>query len=234
MDKLFAYQDIVLKKLGGQIDDFYLAGGTALAKFYFHHRESYDLDFFTQAYSPKRITEIADIIFRETGKKLKLVREQRTKKIAKQRIYDMELDEKISLKIDFVEDVLPLTKPFKKVDGVNILSQEDIYLRKIYAVSGSVMGQDKIGRKKIMGGRQEAKDLYDLYILSTAFRNLSVFAAHYCDDWMREGIIVWFRSFNRVAMKTGLLEINTPNTIEFAEIDRHFRSETNKLIEAIT
>ena len=27
--------------------DFYLTGGTALARFYFHHRESVDLDLFT-------------------------------------------------------------------------------------------------------------------------------------------------------------------------------------------
>ncbi|MFO7633905.1 MAG: nucleotidyl transferase AbiEii/AbiGii toxin family protein [Caldilinea sp.] len=28
-------------------DGFYLTGGTALARFYFHHRESIDLDLFT-------------------------------------------------------------------------------------------------------------------------------------------------------------------------------------------
>ena len=30
------------------LDNFYLSGGTALSSWYLHHRESYDLDFFTQ------------------------------------------------------------------------------------------------------------------------------------------------------------------------------------------
>lgn len=29
-------------------ENFYLTGGTALARFYYHHRESVDLDLFTQ------------------------------------------------------------------------------------------------------------------------------------------------------------------------------------------
>jgi len=36
----------VLSVLSGEIPDFYLTGGTALSRFYLHHRFSEDLDFF--------------------------------------------------------------------------------------------------------------------------------------------------------------------------------------------
>ena len=53
-------QKKVLKKLSGKIDDFYLAGGTALSLFYFQHRLSVDLDFFAPAkeFSFRRVEEI--------------------------------------------------------------------------------------------------------------------------------------------------------------------------------
>src|SRR3989338_3509766 len=231
---LFKWQGEVLKKLAGKMDNFYLAGGTALAKFYFQHRESYDLDFFTQEYSAGRIEEVTRILARETGKTLKLKgrRDQTERKIARSRIYDLVLEPEAEqdLKIDFVEDVLPLLKPFKRVDGINVLSLEDIYLRKIYAVSGSSIEDDRIGKRKFLGGRQEAKDLYDLYLLSTTFQNLSAFMSGHCQAWMKEGVITWFRRFNRTEMKMGLMDIRTSNTIEFAPIDRHFAKEIDRLI----
>ncbi|MDI6732200.1 MAG: nucleotidyl transferase AbiEii/AbiGii toxin family protein [Candidatus Margulisbacteria bacterium] len=39
-------QNKVLKILSEKVDNFYLSGGTALAKYYFQHRNSEDLDFF--------------------------------------------------------------------------------------------------------------------------------------------------------------------------------------------
>ena len=231
---LFEWQDEVLKKLGDKLDDFYLAGGTALAKFYFHHRESYDLDFFTQKYSISKVEEAVRILTRETGKtmKLKTRRDQAGRKIARGRIYEMILGPKVEqdLKIDFFQDVLPLLKPFKKVDGIDILSREDIYLRKIYAISGNPVEQDRVGKKRFLGGRQEARDLYDLYVLSSSFQNLSIFMSKHCEAWMKEGVIAWFHHFNRTEMKMGLTDIRTSNTIEFALMDRHFAKEIDRLI----
>ena len=49
MNANFALQDRFLKRFfaGPLGQHFYLTGGTALARFYFHHRESLDLDLFT-------------------------------------------------------------------------------------------------------------------------------------------------------------------------------------------
>ena len=49
MDVNTALQDQFLARFftNAVSDSFYLTGGTALARFYFHHRESIDLDLFT-------------------------------------------------------------------------------------------------------------------------------------------------------------------------------------------
>ena len=43
----FSLPKTILPFLKDKVDDYYLAGGTALAMFYYEHRESFDLDFFT-------------------------------------------------------------------------------------------------------------------------------------------------------------------------------------------
>lgn len=49
MDANLALQDRFLAQFfaSAVAGNFYLTGGTALARFYFHHRESIDLDLFT-------------------------------------------------------------------------------------------------------------------------------------------------------------------------------------------
>ena len=78
--KISEFQERVLKALSGKIDDFYLAGGTALSLYYFHHRQSLDLDFFTTEFSPKRITEIAKYLSAALKKDANLIAEQTKKK----------------------------------------------------------------------------------------------------------------------------------------------------------
>lgn len=231
--RIFEYQDIVLKKVAEKLEPFYLAGGTALAKFYFKHRESYDLDFFSKEFSFGRVEEIMATILSKTGKTIRLAGTQRTKQFAKYCMYYLNIDKNESLKIEFVEDVLPLKQPFNRVNGINILSLDDIYLRKIYAISGVGFGKDKIGKKKFAGGRREAKDLFDLYHLSITYEHISTFARKHCESWMLEGLIAWYGKFDRMEMKIGLSELMVTNRIEFAEIDKHFRKEINELIAGL-
>lgn len=127
---LLQFQDKVLRALGGKAAPFYLAGGTALAKFYFQHRDSFDLDFFTQNYSAKRIDDLMTALARTTGKRMKLIRESQKEGFAKFCIYELFFVSNQALKIDFVEDFIPLIGPLKRVDGINVLSLDDIYLIK--------------------------------------------------------------------------------------------------------
>lgn len=220
----------ILKSLADQIDDFYLVGGTALSLFYFDHRESEDLDFFTKSFSPARVVQVVDYLKSQlpAAVELKVDNLSETNQI-KVMVYNVQMENRI-IKIDFVEDVYDLINPFLRRDGINILSVEDIYLKKIFAVGGFATGLNEVGQIKFEGGRQKAKDLFDLYYLSKKFLSLSEFVGQYCDQPRKEGIIRWFRKFDRLEMKIDLIDIKTKENIEFRDIDKHFQEEVDKIL----
>ena len=220
----------VLKALTGKMDGYYLAGGTALSLFYFQHRESYDLDFFSKEFSKKRIEDIVKNLSADIDKKLSLIGEETKKDRAQVLVYSYKVNED-TLKIDFVEDAYKLIKPPKIINGIPALEKEDIYLRKIFAACGSYAVINEIGNKEFKGGRQEAKDFFDLYFLSKTFMPLSKFAVEYCDPAQIESIVVWYRTYDRVAIKLGLLDIITDKKVDFQEMERHFRYEIDQMIE---
>jgi predicted nucleotidyltransferase len=232
MDKIIEIRDKALKKLANKLGDFYLAGGTALSLFYFQHRESYDLDFFTKDFSRVKIEEIMSGLSKDMGLAIELTDEQNKQGFAKIMVYALKIDENSSLKIDFVEDVYKLLKPLKEINGISILGIEDIYLRKILTASGSIVTVDSIGRGSFVGGRREAKDFFDLYFLSKTFMPLSSFVILYCHQPQKESMIIWYRTYDRFEMKTGLLEIITNKKITFQAMELHFKEEIGKIIAA--
>ena len=232
MEKIIEIRDRTLKKLANKLEDFYLAGGTALSLFYFKHRESYDLDFFTKDFSRAKIEEIMSGLSEDMELAIELSGEQDKQGFARMMVYSLKIDDNNSLKIDFVEDVYKLLKPLKEFDGIPILAIEDIYLRKILTASGSIAAVDSIGRSAFVGGRQEAKDFFDLYFLSKTFMPLSSFVNEYCQQPQKESIIIWFRTYDRLKMKTGLLEIMTNKKVTFLEMEHHFKDEVEKIIAA--
>lgn len=232
METILQYQKIVLELLAGKLDGFYLAGGTALSNYHFqHHRESYDLDFFSKDYTPEEVKAIVTLIRSKTHKEMKKIAEQKKNKegFALHAHYDLMIDPENALRIDFVEDVHDLLEPLMQVNGIPVLSLADIYLRKIYAVAGVAETTDETGRRRTKGGRQTARDLFDLYHLSLRFEPLSSFAVKHCDDLQVEGLCNWFRSFDRTTLKTELADIRTQKPVEFREIDRHFAKEIEQL-----
>ena len=230
MEKIIEIRDRTLKKLANKLEDFYLAGGTALSLFYFKHRESYDIDFFTKDFSRVKIEEIMSGLSKDMELAIELLGEENKQGFARMMVYSLKIDGNSSLKIDFVEDVYKLLKPLKEFDGIPILAIEDIYLRKILTASGSIAAVDSIGRSAFVGGRQEAKDFFDLYFLSKTFMPLSSFVNEYCQQPQKESIIIWFRTYDRLKMKTGLLEIMTNKKVTFLEMEHHFKDEVEKII----
>jgi predicted nucleotidyltransferase component of viral defense system len=233
MDKnrFSGYQNEVLKALAGKIDDYYLAGGTALSVFYFQHRLSVDLDFFTQTFASGRVNGIIQLLRDSLGKRIKLAASVSGKGRAKMSVYNIYFTPQTALKVDFVEDVCPLIKRPRYVEGINILSLEDIYIRKLYALAGVVKTTDEAGREKFIGGRAEAKDFYDIYFLSHTFMPLSRFAQRYCDAAAKEALIRWFRTYDRMEMIDGILSLDAGDKSDYKIIDRHFKIEMDKLIE---
>ena len=231
MEKILRYQKAVLEMLAGKTEGFYLAGGTALSNYHFqHHRESYDLDFFTQKYDSAKVDRIAAHLEDRASKKMTIVaREEGQKEFADIRRYDLMMDAKNALRIDFVKDVHDLLEPLMEVNGIPVLSLADIYLRKIFAVTGVIAKPDATGRMVTEGGRQTARDLFDLFHLSLRVEPLSSFAVKHCDDLQVEGLCNWFRSFDRMTIKTELSDIRTSKPVEFREIDRYFVKEIDQL-----
>jgi len=223
-------RDKVLKALVGKIDGLYLAGGTALSLFYFHHRESYDLDFFTKEFSQSKIKNIISYLAQSTCRKIELAIVRDKKDMAQVMIYHLRINKDELLKIDFVEDVYELLKPLKILDGIPVLSLEDIYVRKIFAACGSHKTVDLTGKETFIGGRQEARDFFDLYFLSTTFMPLSKFAFKHCSEQERESIAVWYRSYSRSSMQMDILDIPTDKKVSFRGMDNHFKKEITNMV----
>jgi predicted nucleotidyltransferase component of viral defense system len=128
----------VLSSLGKHLLDFYLAGGTALA-LYFQHRQSDDLDFFSEyKVEPQRL--LKEISQFESS------------------IENIRIDEGTLLvninqvKVSFMEYQYPLLKPFNHWEKNHLASIEDIACMKMIAIAS----------------RSERKDYYDLFeILKT-------------------------------------------------------------------
>lgn len=231
MKKILKYQHEVLKALSGKVNNYYLAGGTALSLFYFQHRLSVDLDFFTRKFVYSDITRIAKHLGGVLKKKVDLKGQSLQDKTAKMVVYDIHFTPTDILKIDFVEDTIDLLKKTKVVDGITILSLEDIYLRKLYALAGMVKIVDEAGRDKFIGGRADAKDFYDAYFLSHTFMPLSKFAIKYCDPAIMEAIVKWFRTYDRMAMMDGVLTLDTNKLIDCRVIEKHFKKEVDKILD---
>lgn len=205
--------EIVTKKF----KEYYLTGGTALS-FYFAHRFSEDLDFFTQEYRKEEPERIMNFISKETGFNFKLDAEQDNPKLIPMKVYFLELRRGCVLKMDFVQDFQKNIKGIK--NGLHSL--EDIYYRKISAGIGLVKKQDATGRI-IQAGRQSVKDLFDLYYLSEHYQPLSEFFFEYFSYDKAEALIAWYKGFNRMDLKVGLLDL-VPR-IDTAEVIKHMDDE---------
>lgn len=122
---------------------FYWTGGTLLSFLYLHHRQSKDLDFFSN--SPFSYNQIIPFV-RQIKKKLKIP------KIEERKIYDRYeffLHNKDKLRIEFVLYNYPRLKPQKKWQGISVDSLEDIAANKVMAFFD----------------RNDPKDLCDLYFI---------------------------------------------------------------------
>lgn len=223
----------ILDKLSGKAEDFYLASGNALSMAYFYHRESYDVDLFTREFSRQKVKQVIDQLregdfcsAEETGVQL-------SDTMAKMLVYTITFKDGAVCKLDFMEDVFDLLKPLQKINGIQTLSLEDIYLRKISAIAGYIVRQNAIGRDIVIGGRQEAKDLYDVYCLSSIATPLSEFVARYGNETMIEAVIRWHQTYDRLQMKTGLLDLITAKALDTREIEIHFNKQIEKLIRSI-
>ena len=144
----YALQDKFLDLFfsGRFADEFYLTGGTALARFYFQHRESVDLDLFSQ--NQQLDFSAVNLEVERIGRELKLTTiKQVTTNTFLQFIF--EDIEKNMLKVDLVKDIPVHFGEFKQEGNVRLDSLENIGSNKITAIFG----------------RTDHKDFIDLYYI---------------------------------------------------------------------
>lgn len=138
-------QTLELFKKSPLKDQFYWTGGTLLSVVYLHHRQSTDLDFFSDnAFAYEQI-----IGFIQQIKKTLKLQKIESKKIFDR--YEFFLRNKDKLRIEFVLYEHPKLKLRKKWQGISVDSLDDIAANKTMAFFD----------------RNEPKDLYDLYFLLT-------------------------------------------------------------------
>ncbi len=126
---------------------FYLTGGTALAEFYFGHRYSDDLDFFTDADQfPQLEVEAAIADFKKSLRADSVT----YRKLYDRRIYFLAQGDH-ELKLEFTQYPFPRLAPLREERGILVDSLEDIAANKFMAFL------DRI----------EAKDFVDLYFIIT-------------------------------------------------------------------
>lgn len=146
MNANFALQDRFLEHFfaGPLSKHFYLTGGTALARFYFHHRESHDLDLFTNDFGQDfaQVNQVVLGILHVLG--LQIISQVVTDTFIQYILADQA---GAPLKIDLVKDVPVHFGEISIKDGVRLDSLQNIGSNKVLAVFG----------------RTDAKDFIDLY-----------------------------------------------------------------------
>jgi len=146
MNTSFVLQDRFLEQFfaGPLAEYFYLTGGTALARFYFHHRESLDLDLFTNDQSQDFALVNQRVLGILHALKLHITSQATTDTFIQYIVADTS---GYSLKVDLVKDIPVHFGAFEIRNGVRVDSLENIGSNKVLAVFG----------------RTDAKDFIDLY-----------------------------------------------------------------------
>jgi predicted nucleotidyltransferase component of viral defense system len=200
-------QEHILKVFSQEAKDFALAGGTALELYYLHHRFSADLDFFSRQYNLSEINNLISAFKKHVNKKIKLESEFIAPGRAHVRFYTIPVKgTRRPLKIDFIQDILFDRPTIKKINGLRIYSVENLYFQKIATISGIQPQIDQIGRQ-ITEGRREARDAFDVYMLSKEIQPLHIFLKKVPSQFQR-GIVHWFRTFSRQELKLSLMDVD--------------------------
>jgi predicted nucleotidyltransferase component of viral defense system len=128
-------------------DSFFFTGDTALSEFYFQHRFSEDLDFFSeQEFDSQRLLATINKI----AGKLKLTKVEQ-QSLTGQEVFYLYFSKGKSIKIDFAYFPFNHLGEFKKWKGLRISSVDDIATNKIHAITT----------------RKRKRDYFDLYLCAT-------------------------------------------------------------------
>lgn len=231
--KIRAMQEKILRVFAKDAGNFALSGGTALELYYLHHRFSADLDFFSPKYDIEEIKRLVHEFKRTPAKSIKFQSGFTTSNRAQVRFYEVTIKGySRPLKIDFVEDVVFKKPSIKKFSRIPVYNVKNIYTQKIFAITGTTLGQDDIGRE-ITQGRRQARDVFDIYMLSKKIQPLHKFLKRLPTQFQR-GMVHWYQTFSRQDLKMDLLDLDIyDNNFDARNMIVYLENEIKKLIEQV-
>jgi hypothetical protein len=232
--KIRQAQERILRAFADKSENFALSGGSALELYYLKHRFSVDLDFFSPNYDVEEIEHLASVFGKSGGGKIRFESEFVSGDRARVRFYTMPVKgSNRLLKIDFVEDVLFESPRIKRFEGVPVYDVEHIYFQKIAAIAGTGQRHDSLGRPIIEGAREEARDAFDIYMLSKKIRPLHIFLKGVPRP-MQRGVVQWYQTFSRGELKLGLLDLDIyDNKFDARDMIVYLESEIKKFIKQV-
>lgn len=172
-----------------------LAGGTALARCYLHHRVSYDLDFFVSTrFDPIHLQGW----LLQVGLSLRNV-EMLSEPGFSSQLHGVVEVEGEPLRISFLEDPYPGWFPMVQRGEIRTESLEGLYHRKLRALVGSGKGKPSLtGQVDQQGARWTARDLVDLYVLSRDYIPLPRFVRQLNEEGIGIPETLLLRGFRKI------------------------------------
>ena len=221
--ELYAAQDQILKLVFEAKDKLFpgqkiiLAGGTALARYFLEHRVSYDLYFFVDGrFHPERLQNQLDRIG---------VHLSDTSMVLPGGVYAVQLhgyartSKGDPVKISFVEDFY--AGCFETVlVGQCVLTEEvsGLYCRKVRTITGAGTASTETGAHVNVGGRQTARDIFDIYALSREVQPLWAFVSEVNQSGANLPEDALLRGLHSLPWKALMEELDQLERLKYTEI----------------
>lgn len=228
--KTYQDQDRVLTIFKGRRSfPYVLSGGTALSRFYLHHRFSEDLDFFCDEWTFS-LPKIAGIInsLRQADWTCELTGTTDAPHLLKVASYVVRWKKNRPLKIDFLEDPFsgmwnPVNRPTESGVHFRVDALDQIYYRKLFVLMERASRSNKTVR---------IKDLVDIYYLHTKHQNLLKTIAYLRKNHVpiqEEKIIMVLCNLKKPDLKQGLKDLSVDVSTD--EVWQTLRSTGHKLLQ---
>lgn len=164
----FQRQALTIFKKSTLAKSFYLAGGTALAEFYLHHRKSEDLDFFTQEeLDLNRLKRFSSLV----QKTIKLDKIEFQHGLGLYTFFFYPRGEVAKYKIDFGQYPFGTIKLLKKISGIWVEDLLDIAVDKAHTISVRPRSRDFIDLYFIL---KQKKDWHFKDLTKSAFEKFEL------------------------------------------------------------
>ncbi len=202
-DRIFDNKDIS--------QNFYFTGGTALSVFYYQHRYSEDLDFFTENdFGDETIIKFVNSVSEELELKVRFTRRD------KARIFELTKKDRFAIKLDFVHYLFKRIKKGKEYNQFDIDSLLDIGANKLLTINQ----------------RTDVKDFVDLYFLLKDFTVWDLIYACEAKFKLETDIILLGADFMKIDGFETLPKMIKPLTLD--ELKKFFRDQAKTLGKRVT